>query len=123
MERHREHTMALDRTTRTAQLYRMVMPRHLCPYGLKSKDLLERQGYEVEDHYLTSRAETEAFKKEHAVDTTPQTFIAGERIGGYDELRKHFGHAVKGEDETSYRPVIAIFSTAFLMALSVSWYS
>lgn len=33
--------------TRTAVLYRMVMPDHLCPFGLKSKDLLERQDYRV----------------------------------------------------------------------------
>ena len=27
---------------KTAKLYRMVMEQHLCPFGLKSKDLLER---------------------------------------------------------------------------------
>ena len=37
---------------KTAKLYRMVMEQHLCPFGLKSKDLLERQGYLVEDHHL-----------------------------------------------------------------------
>ncbi|MCC4297941.1 glutaredoxin, partial [Aurantimonas coralicida] len=26
----------------SAVLYRMVMEEHVCPYGLKSKDLLER---------------------------------------------------------------------------------
>ena len=41
--------------SKSAQLYRMVMQDHLCPYGLKSKDLLEREGYEVEDHHLTTR--------------------------------------------------------------------
>ena len=30
---------------RKATLYRMVMQEHTCPYGLKAKDLLERQGY------------------------------------------------------------------------------
>lgn len=106
-----------------AVLYRMVMEDHLCPYGLKSNDLLEREGYNVEDHHLTSRAETDSFKKEHGVETTPQTFISGERIGGYDALRKHFGQEVRGEDETTYQPVIAIFSVAFLMALGLSWAS
>jgi glutaredoxin-related protein len=43
------------------------------------------------------------------VETTPQAFIGGERIGGYDDLREHFGKAVKAKDETSYQPVIAIF--------------
>ncbi|MGY8876903.1 MAG: glutaredoxin family protein, partial [Pseudoalteromonas sp.] len=36
--------------TKTATLYRMVTDEHICPYGLRSKDLLERQGYDVEDH-------------------------------------------------------------------------
>jgi len=57
--------------TQPAKLYRMVMPDHTCPYGLKSKDLLERQGFEVEDHHLTTREETDAFKAEHDVETTP----------------------------------------------------
>lgn len=104
-----------------AKLYRMVMPEHLCPYGLKSKDLLEREGYEVEDHWLTTREETDAFMEEHGVETTPQTWIDDRRVGGYDELREYFGKEVRGENETSYRPVIAIFATGFLMALAVSW--
>ena len=58
--------------TQPAKLYRMVMPGHTCPYGLKSKDLLERQGFEVEDHHLTTREETDAFKAKHDVETTPQ---------------------------------------------------
>ncbi|HUF56778.1 MAG TPA: MauE/DoxX family redox-associated membrane protein [Thermohalobaculum sp.] len=114
--------MALDRTTgQKADLYRMVMPDHLCPYGLKAKDLLEREGFEVEDHPLESREETDRFMAKHGVDTTPQTFIGGERIGGYEELREHLGRGIKDENETSYRPVIAIFATGFLMALAVSY--
>lgn len=46
-----------------ATIYRMVMEKHTCPYGLKSLDLLKRQGFDVEDHHLTSREETDAFKK------------------------------------------------------------
>jgi glutaredoxin len=79
--------MALDQSGKSASLYRMVMPDHICPYGLKSKDLLERQGFAVEDHHLKTREETDAFQREHGVDTTPQTFIDGRRIGGYDDLR------------------------------------
>lgn len=115
--------MASDRSGKTAILYRMVMPDHLCPFGLKSKDLLERHSYTVEDHHLETRDETEAFMKEHGVETTPQTFISGERIGGHDDLRGYFGQQVSDEDATSYQPVIAIFSVAFLMALAVSWYA
>ena len=111
--------------SKSAQLYRMVMQDHLCPYGLKSKDLLEREGYEVEDHHLTTREETDAFMEKHGVETTPQTWIGDKRIGGYDDLRVHFGlDAPESErSDTSYRPVIAIFAVAFLMALGLSWYS
>ncbi|MBC7280942.1 MauE/DoxX family redox-associated membrane protein [Hoeflea sp.] len=105
----------------TAQLYRMVTDEHICPYGLKSKDLLERKGFSVEDHPLTSRAETDMFKNKHDVETTPQTFINGERIGGFDELQDHFGEDKHDPDATSYQPVIAIFAVAALMALAVSW--
>lgn len=104
-----------------ASLYRMVMQDHVCPFGLKAKDLLERKGYEVDDRWLETRAETDAFQAKHGVETTPQVFIEGRRIGGYDELRAHFGEAVPEEEETSYQPVIAIFSVALLMALAASW--
>ncbi|PWL26498.1 MAG: glutaredoxin [Altererythrobacter sp. XM-24bin4] len=107
--------------TKTAKLYRMVMEKHVCPYGLKSKHLLKKQGFEVEDHHLTTREETDAFKEKHGVKTTPQTFIDGKRIGGYDDLRAHFGEEPKGEDETTYRPVIALFAMTFLMALMAAF--
>lgn len=114
--------MSVEQTGRTAVLYRMVMPDHLCPFGLKSKDLLERQGFTVEDHHLETREQTEAFKQKHGVKTTPQTFIGSERIGGHDALRAHFGKTVQDDDATSYAPVIAIFAVAGLMALAVGWY-
>lgn len=110
--------------TRTAVLYRMVMPEHTCPFGLKSMDLLKRHGYEVEDHHLKSRDETEAFKQEHEVKTTPQTFIGGTRIGGYDDLRIFLGIDPPRDEQsdTSYRPVIAIFSICALLALGLAWH-
>ncbi|SMQ74438.1 Glutaredoxin [Altererythrobacter xiamenensis] len=108
--------------TETAKLYRMVMDKHVCPYGTKSKYLLEKEGYEVEDHHLTTREETDAFKAKHDVQTTPQTFIGGERIGGYDALRKHFGKA-KDDGGKSYRPVLAVFATGLLLALSLSMFA
>ncbi len=113
--------MPLDDTSRHAKLYRMAMPDHLCPFGLKSKALLEREGYEVEDHPLATREATDAFMEAEGVETTPQTYIGGERIGGYDDLRAFFGDSPKEEGETTYRPVLAIFAVAFLMALAVSW--
>ena len=106
--------------TRRATLYRMVMPDHICPYGLKALHLLRAQGYAVDDRWLTTRAETDAFKAEHGVGTTPQTFIDGARIGGYDDLRRFFGKAVRDPGATSYRPVVAVFAITALMALAAS---
>ncbi|MHB2211475.1 MauE/DoxX family redox-associated membrane protein [Methylobacterium sp. CM6257] len=108
-------------TTRKATLYRMVMPQHVCPYGLKAKDLLERRGFGVEDHWLTTREATDRFKEEHRVKSTPQTFIDGERVGGYDDLRRRFGLAVSDPNMTSYTPVVAVFSMTALMALAASY--
>ena len=106
---------------RDAKLYRMVMKDHICPFGLKSLDLLKREGYQVEDHWLTTREETDAFKQKHNVETTPQTFIDEQRIGGYDDLRRYFDKPVKDPDQVTYQPVIAVFATAALMALGFSW--
>lgn len=105
---------------KTATLTRMVMPEHVCPYGVKSKWLLERHGYSVEDNWLTTREQTDAYKREHGVETTPQTFIDGKRIGGYTELRKYFGRPLPEPGSTSYVPVLAVFAAAGALALAVS---
>lgn len=108
-------------TARKADLYRMVTPQHICPWGLKSLDLLRRKGFEVEDHHLKSPDETNAFKTKHQVKTTPQTFIERKRIGGYDDLREYFGKKVKDKEAITYEPVIALFGMALAMALAASW--
>jgi glutaredoxin len=104
-----------------ATLYRMVTPEHICPFGLKAKDLLNRKGYKIDDHHLQDRDQTDAFKKKFNVETTPQVFINGERIGGYDALRKHFGMTVKNKDELTYTPVLVVFIMTALMAVAASW--
>ncbi|HEY6814963.1 MAG TPA: MauE/DoxX family redox-associated membrane protein [Croceibacterium sp.] len=104
----------------SATLYRMVMPHHVCPYGLKAKDLLERSGYAVDDRPLTTREDTDRFKATHGVKTTPQAFIGGERVGGYDELRRFLGLKVKDSEATSYTPVLAVFAAAAALALAAS---
>jgi glutaredoxin len=113
--------MTMPSDNKKAVLYRMVTDDHICPYGIKSKDLLERKGYTVEDHHLTTRTETDAFKEKHGVKTTPQTFINDNRIGGYDDLLKHFNETTLKQEGTTYQPVIAVFATTFLMALAASW--
>ena len=106
---------------KTAVLHRMVMPDHTCPYGLKARHLLQSRGYAVEDHHLTTREETDRFKAEHGVRTTPQTFIDGERIGGYDDLRRFFGLKVADPSATTYRPVIALFAMTALTAAAAGF--
>ena len=106
--------------TKTATLYRMVMPSHICPFGLKSKWQLERHGYTVEDHWLRTREETDAFMANQGVKTTPQTFIGAKRIGGNDDLTLFFGGHGPDKNETSYRPVIAVFAMTAAMALAAS---
>lgn len=106
---------------RKAILYRMVMPEHVCPWGLKAKDLLRRSGYEVEDHHLTTRAETDAFKAKHNVASTPQVFIGGKRVGGYEDLRRFLGKRVLDPKATSYRPVAVLFTLTALSAIAATY--
>ena len=73
-------------STRTAILFRMKLPNHECPYGLRAKALLEGAGYEVDDRLLTSREEVDAFEQEQGVASTPVIFIDDKRIDGSDEL-------------------------------------
>jgi glutaredoxin len=108
-------------TRKSASLYRMVMPGHTCPFGIKARWLLKRHGYDVDDHALTTRAETDAFKAAHDVKTTPQIFIDGRRIGGHDDLRRYLGLKVNDPKTTSYVPVLAVFAVAALLALAVDW--
>lgn len=69
-------------------LYRMVLPDHTCPYGLRARQRLESSGVEFQEQILSSREEVDAFQDEHGVDTTPQLFVDGERIGGSEELER-----------------------------------
>lgn len=111
----------LTKTPKSAKLYRMVTDQHTCPYGLKALDLLRREGFVVEDHQLTSRTETDAFKTEQGVKTTPQIFIGGDRVGGYDDLRKYLGQPIRDPKAVTYIPVVAVFAMAALMACATSW--
>lgn len=74
---------------KTATLYRMVLPDHICPFGIEAKRMLEAAGYAIDEHILGSRAEVDAFQEKHGVDTTPQVFIDKERVGGSDDLERY----------------------------------
>lgn len=78
-------------SSRQAILYRMVLPDHVCPFGLRALRLLEDAGFDVDDRALTTREATDALKDELGVDTTPQMFVDGERIGGSDDLARWLG--------------------------------
>jgi glutaredoxin len=107
--------------SRTATLYRMVLADHICPWGLKARHVLRANGFAVEEHLLTTRAEVDAFKAEHGVKTTPQIWIDGQRIGGHDDLLRHLGKPVRDPSALTYAPVIAIFGMAAAMALAAGW--
>ena len=106
-------------TLEKVKLYRMSTPEHECPWGLKAIALLEEKGIDFEDHKLKSPAEIAAFKAKYNVQTTPQIFFGESRIGGYTDLAEKLNVEAEGA-EYSYTPVIAIFSTAGLMALATT---
>lgn len=74
---------------KTATLYRMILPDHTCPFGVRARQLLDDAGFEVDDHILGSREEVDAFEEKIGVSTTPQIFVDGKRIGGSDELEQY----------------------------------
>lgn len=98
------------------RLYRIVTPTHLCPYGQLAEALLQQQGIPFEEHLLVNQEELERFKAAHGVSSTPQVFAADEAIGGYTELAQRLGVRPRKPAGRSYRPVIAVFATAALMA-------
>lgn len=100
-------------------LYRMSMPEHECPWGLKAAALLTEKGIPFTDIKLTSQAQVDAFRAQYQVATTPQLFFGAERIGGYTDLAAYLGVAAEKADY-SYLPVIAVFGVAALMSLALS---
>jgi glutaredoxin len=111
----------MSRNTPRAVIHRMVMDDHVCPWGLKALHLLKSRGFQVEDRWLRTRQETDAFKAEHGVETTPQIFIDGVRVGGHDDLRRHLGLKVRDPKAVTYIPVIAVFATTALMAVAAAF--
>ena len=88
---------------KSAVLYRMVMPEHICHYGLKAIVLLRQRGFEVSVQTLESREAADAFKAEQGVETTPQVFIDGTLIGGFD-MKEHLGIVADDPAALTMRP-------------------
>jgi glutaredoxin len=105
-----------SRALDAVRLYRMDLPDHACPWGLRAVRLLQERHIPFEDHRLTSAEEVEAFKAARGVATTPQVFAVDGRIGGYTDLAVRLGVRPEAAD-LSYAPLVAVFLTAGLMAL------
>ena len=103
--------------SKKATIYRMVTPDHLCPWGVKAIDLLRRNGHEVEDNHLKSKDANQAYKEENGYDETPQIWIEGEHIGGYDALREHLGLGPDPKEGETYQPVLAVFAVTLPTAI------
>ncbi len=71
-----------------ATLYRMVLPDHVCPFGVRARELLLERGYDIDDRVLRTRDEVEAVKDEFGVATTPVIFVGEERFDGSDALER-----------------------------------
>lgn len=106
-----------DSQLKDVHLYRMDLPDHACPWGLKALRLLQDQQIPFEDHRLTSQAAVDAFKLQHGVATTPQVISGDRRIGGYSDLAALLQVKVEAAD-VSYTPVLAVFATAVLVTLA-----
>lgn len=79
--------------TRKAVLHRMVLADHICPFGVRAKQILQSEGFEVEDHILRTREEVDFFKVERGLATTPLIEIDGQAIGGSDDLERWLAKA------------------------------
>ena len=75
--------------SRQAILYRMVLPEHTCPYGVRAKESLESAGYDLDDRVLRTREQVEQVKEEFGRRTTPVVIIDGDVIGGSRELENY----------------------------------
>lgn len=83
----------MSNQSKQAVLHRMVTPEHTCPFGVKSLEILQEAGYRVDDHQLLTREEVDSFMQAEGVQTTPQTYIDGQRVGGYEELAAYLNKA------------------------------
>ena len=86
----------MTENSKRAVLYRMVLPDHECPFGVRAKTMLERAGFEIDEHILETRDEVDAYMEREGVERTPQVFIDGRRIGGSEELEQHLEGASAG---------------------------
>lgn len=71
----------------------MVLPDHICPFGVRAKQMLEQAGYAVDDQQITSREQVDKFMASEGVSTTPVIFIDGTRFATSEELEEFLAEA------------------------------
>jgi len=101
-----------------SQIHATIYRLPKCPSGIKAIELLEKHHIPITDCILESPEAVANFKAQYQVSTTPQVFINGERIGGYEKLREYL--QLSTEPEYSYVPVMAVFGTAGLVTLATA---
>ncbi len=101
-----------------SQIHATIYRLPHCPSGIKAIELLKKHHIPTTDCILESPEAVANFKAQYQVSTTPQVFINGERIGGYEKLREYL--QLSTEPEYSYVPVMAVFGTAGLVTLATA---
>ena len=101
----------------------MVMQDHICPFGLKTLDLLKREGYEVKDRPLKTREEVDELQRRtNNVETTPQKCLSTASALAVTKTCSAFSAKMsRTKIDVTYVPVIALFTMAAGIALAASW--
>jgi len=100
----------------------IIHRKESCPWGAKAVDLLDKKHIPYEDHVFTSKEEENSFKEKYHVKTTPQVFIDGHRVGGYEELANELDVNTETPpmESTSYKPVATVFLVALVTSIFLS---
>jgi len=67
-----------------------VYTRPGCPFCAEAKTLLKNEGLKFEEHVLNVDYSIKTLKAVSGTTSVPQIFMNGKRVGGADELKKHF---------------------------------
>ena len=91
------------------------------PFGVKELKELERKGYGVGCHNVDKEEMKSGVKAEQGGATRDWIWLGEKRIDGCDARKTKLGYAAADPNKKTYRPVIAIFAVAALMAISLTW--
>lgn len=67
-----------------------------CPVSIRTRELLQVMGADYYEFNITKDTQEAHYLRSYGITTFPQVFIEETLIGGYDELKIHFG--IKRED-------------------------